>query len=317
MESLGGQEILMSSLSTAELWSETGRYQSIDQSLFRFKDRHKRDLVLNMTHEEPNVDMFRPIINSYRQLPFMVYQFQTKFRDELRPRGGLIRLREFVMKDAYSYHESNECLNVYYKKVHSAYKRIFRRVGLKNFISVESDNGMFGGHYSHEFMLLISTGEDVLLICKACEYSANRDIARTTLSPIDSKEEKPKTLHTPNKKTIEELASFLKEDKNRLAKAVLYQTVEEEPRLVLAFVRGDRNLLQLKLENLVGLKLAFAKEEIIDKYGVEPGFAGPIQLKLGAIVAFDRALEQGSYVVGANKVGYHLAHFDFKTLKKI
>jgi len=177
MNKVEGQEISMPCLSTKELWSESGRYSAIGNDMFRLQDRDSRDLVLNMTHEEPVVYLMRNSIHSYKQLPLMVYQIQNKYRDEPRPRGGLIRLREFTMKDGYSFHESEEDLKKYYDRVHDAYMRIFHRVGMKNFVSVQSDNGMFGGDYSHEFQLITPAGEDTLVVCDGCDYKANDEVA--------------------------------------------------------------------------------------------------------------------------------------------
>ncbi|NBW83625.1 proline--tRNA ligase, partial [bacterium] len=177
MNAVEGQEVKMPCLGTKELWDESGRYSAIGKDMFRLPDRHDKPMVLCMTHEEPVVFFARTELTSYRQLPAMLYQIQTKFRDEPRPRGGLVRLREFTMKDAYSFHTSEDELQKYYWRVHEAYMRFFKRTGCRNFVSVLSDNGMFGGKYSHEFMMLVPSGEDTLITCTHCDYKANQEIA--------------------------------------------------------------------------------------------------------------------------------------------
>ncbi len=177
MDAVDGQEVLMPVVMPREMWDESGRYSSIGQEMARFKDRSGHDMLLGMTHEEAAVHLSRYIVSSHTQLPFMIYQIQTKFRDEARSRGGLIRVREFTMKDAYSFHSSQEDLDKYYKRVYDAYYRIFRRIGLKNFIDFKSDTGMMGGSVAHEFMLVTEAGEDTLVFCDGCDYRANMEVA--------------------------------------------------------------------------------------------------------------------------------------------
>ncbi|SMF44800.1 proline--tRNA ligase [Pseudobacteriovorax antillogorgiicola] len=307
---IDGQEISMSAAVPKGIWEETGRYNAIDSSMFRFQDRHGQDMVLNMTHEEPVVDLVRNVINSYKNFPFSLYQFQTKFRDEARPRGGLIRLREFIMKDAYSFHTSEDDLRITYQKYFEAYHRIFTRLGFKDFIHVASDNGMFGGNYSHEFMLLTESGEDTLLICPSCEYKANKEVASSPLAKAGSAGKGIEEIETPDQKTIDELCAFLSIKPENTAKAVLFETVDEgEP--VIAFIRGDRDVLQIKLETALRKPLKAAGDKAISTAGAVAGSTGPIGLNLDkAWVVVDPSLDvDGEYCTGANKTDYHLVNF--------
>lgn len=312
MDRVEGQEISMACLATAELWSESGRYQAIGKDMFRLQDRHNKPMVLNMTHEEPVVFLARTEFTSYKQLPAMVYQIQTKYRDEPRPRGGLIRLREFSMKDAYSFHETEEDLKTYYMRVHEAYERIFKRCGLKNFVSVQSDNGMFGGRFSHEFQLLVPTGEDKLITCSACDYKANLEIAT---SPFVSQTSSPAPLEkipTPGMRTIAQLCKFLNIAPETTAKAVMLQDKQGTP--VISFVRGDLEIVDKKLQSLVGRELVPAKDEVIKKSGAVAGSTGPIGLNLNeCIVAIDlTVMNTCNVVTGANEDDMHWKHFDIK-----
>ena len=210
MDALDGQEVLFPVVMPKELWAESGRYYSIGDEMVRFKDRNDRDMLLGMTHEEAAVHFSRDAVNSYQQLPFMIYQIQTKFRDEARSRGGLIRVREFTMKDAYSFHIDNENLNDYYQKMYDAYIRIFKRIGMKRVVAVKSDTGMMGGSIAHEYMLLTDIGEDSIVICPECGYKANmevaisaRDVERDTFS------DELKEVYTAEKKDIESVCEFL------------------------------------------------------------------------------------------------------------
>jgi prolyl-tRNA synthetase len=311
---IDGQEVSLTGMLPKDVWEETGRYQAIDGSMFRLQDRHGQDMVLNMTHEEPIVDMVRNIINSYKQLPFSMYQFQTKFRDEARPRGGLIRLREFIMKDAYSFHESEEDLKELYDQYHTAYDRIFKRIGFKNFISVESDNGMFGGSYSHEFMLITESGEDTLLLCDGCDYRANKEIAT---SGFGAKEESAsdviEKVSTPDQKTIEELCNFLSIKAENTAKAVIFET-QDDATPVIAFIRGDLDVLQIKLETALLRPLTNASASAIKKAGAVAGSTGPMDLNYkDTIIVVDKTIAQGGDLcTGANENDFHYIHFDPK-----
>ncbi len=297
-----------------DIWQETGRYEAIDGSMFRFQDRHGQDMVLNMTHEEPVVDMVRNVINSYKQMPFSVYQFQSKFRDEARPRGGLIRLREFIMKDAYSFHESEEDLKKTYDAYFKAYERIFKRIGFKDFISVASDNGMFGGAYSHEFMLLTDSGEDTLLICDGCDYKANKEVASSGFhAKGGSASGAMEKVSTPDQKTIEELCKFLGITPDKTAKAVIFET-QDDATPVFAFVRGDLDVLQIKLETALLRPLTAASEATIKRGGAAAGSTGPVGLNLkDSIVVIDPTLAVGGdFCTGANEDDFHYVHFDPK-----
>lgn len=312
MEGVGGQRIMMTSLAAKELWQETERYEKIDKSMFRFKDRHDQDLVLNMTHEEPVVDMLRHITKSYRQLPFMVYQIQTKFRDEPRPRGGLIRLREFLMKDGYSFHLTEEEMLSYYWKVVDAYDRCFKRIGFRNFIKVESDNGMFGGQFSHEFMLLTPAGEDTLVVCESCDYKANLETATANYKkPAASQTALPEKVQTPGVKKIPELAELLSSSPSNIIKTVFYETLDDK-KLVVVFVRGDLDVVITKLQVLLQAKVSEAKLDTIINNGFVPGYAGPLGLNFDELsqrrvtLVLDSSLESiDAAHCGANEIDYH------------
>lgn len=312
MNRVEGQEIKMPCLATKELWDESGRASSIGKDMFRLKDRGDKPMVLNMTHEEPVVYLARTELTSYRQLPAMMYQIQTKFRDEPRPRGGLVRTREFTMKDAYSFHASEEDLKSYYERVHEAYMRFFRRTGCRNFVSVLSDNGMFGGKFSHEFMMLVPSGEDTLITCAKCDYKANREIAASPFRLVKEAERPLEKVRTPDIKTIEALAGFLKIDATRTCKAVMFQNKKEE--LILAFVRGDLDVEEKKLLGVVGEEVFPAKDEVIRRAKAVPGSTGPVGLDLAkAVVVLDpTVLGSSNLVVGANEEDHHLINLNLE-----
>lgn len=313
MEGIGSQEISMSGLCSSDIWEESGRYEAIDESMFRLVDRKGQKMVLNMTHEEPMVHLARQELSSYKQLPLSAFQIQTKFRDEARPRGGLIRLREFTMKDAYSFHSSEECLEKTYQSFYQAYNRIFKRAGCRNFVAVESDNGMFGGQYSHEFTTLTPSGEDTILVCGSCGYKANKEVASTTHSYSEEEPEELSEIETPGAKTINDLANQLGVGTDKCGKAVLFETCAEEPKLVIGFVRGDRDIMNVKIENTVGSPLRPAADSTIRSHGAVPGYTGPMALDLEriTIVVDHSAARQPNLVVGANKEGYHVKGFNF------
>ncbi len=312
MDAIDGQEVLMPVVLPRELWEESGRYKSVGAELLRFKDRNDKDMLLGMTHEEAVVHLLRTEVNSYRQLPVMLYQIQTKYRDEARPRAGLIRVREFTMKDAYSFHSSQECLDKYYLKAHAAYERIFRRVGFKDVISIESNPGMMGGKVSHEFMAIAECGEDTIFISPGGEYKSNREVA---VSPVQFAKAEPLPLekvHTPGKKTIEEVAAFLGAKPEDTGKAVFY--VGTDGALVFAMIRGDFEVNESKLCNhLRQPELAFANDAQIKKCGAEPGYASPMSLDPGKVrIVVDRSVaESSNLIVGANEPDYHYRNFNF------
>ena len=322
MNKIEGQEVRMPCLSPKELWEESGRYSAIGKDMFRLKDRHDKDYVLNMTHEEPVVHMARTEMTSYKQYPAMLYQIQTKYRDEPRPRGGLIRTREFTMKDAYSFHTSEEDLNAYYERAHEAYMSFFRRCGAKKFVSVLSDNGMFGGRYSHEFMALVPTGEDTLITCSKCEYKANREIARSPYHLEKGTESTLVQVATPGAKTIEELVQFFNLPENNphaghspftaqhTAKAILYQNQKGE--LIAAFTRGDLQVEEQKLRVGLQSELFPATPEAIQRAKAVPGSTGPIGLDLGKcwVVLDPTVLGSSNLVTGANEADQHWTSFN-------
>lgn len=313
MDKISGQECLMPLVMTAELWSETGRYQSIGDELLRFKDRNHKEMVLGMTHEEAFTAIARNEINSYKQLPVMLYQLQTKYRDEARPRAGLIRVREFTMKDAYSFHTSQECLESYYATAHDAYERIFERLGMKNVISIEADSGMMGGSVSHEFMAVADCGEDVLFLSPDRSYKANREIAVANYTFEKEPMRELEEIHTPDAKSIAEIAEFMNDELKDHGKVVMYTDSDEN--IYFVMIRGDFEVNESKLKKFVGrADLTFATDEQIESVGSVPGYASPLNLDLDKItVIFDHsAAESSNLTVGANKLGYHTKNFNFE-----
>ena len=304
MDRIDGQEVLMPVVMPSSIWEESGRYTSIGSEMARFKDRGGNPMVLGMTHEEAAVHLARDTAKSYADFPFMIYQVQTKFRDEPRARGGLIRVREFTMKDAYSFHTSQEDLEAYYDRCHKAYERIFRRAGAKNVISVKSDSGMMGGSVSHEFMLLSEIGEDTLAICPTCGYKANMEAA-DCLVKNEAGEIAPLTkVHTPNAKTIEEVVNFLGTDAKKLCKAVVYQKNEDDS-YIIVFIRGDLEVNETKLRNYLGYEIHPAAV-ITEESGIVAGFIGAIDLDKKIKTVWDKSLVGiESLVCGANETDYH------------
>ncbi len=312
MDAVDGQEVSFPVVMPASLWEESGRYNSIAAEMVRFSDRNKQPLVLGMTHEEASVQLVREYAVSYTKYPFMIYQIQTKFRDEARPRGGLIRVREFTMKDGYSFHTSQEDLDKYYYRVHKAYERIYARVGVPEVISVASDNGMMGGSVSHEFMLLTPVGEDSIAICRHCGYKANMEAAESvTENKRDEVSEELKEVSTPDCHTIDEVCAFLKVPAEKSCKAVVYQKNADDSYVVL-FIRGDLDVNETKLTNYLGGGIHPAV--ITEECGLKAGFIGPIGLcAKGVTILYDRSLEGlNNLVCGANKDGFHMTGLDMK-----
>jgi prolyl-tRNA synthetase len=306
LNAIGGQEMEMPVVHPADLWRESGRYDAIGPEMARFKDRGERDMVLAMTHEEVVADLLRDVVRSYRQLPFIVYHFQTKFRDEPRSRGGLIRVREFVMKDSYSCDRDEAGLDVAYWAHHKAYIRIFERLGLEA-IAVSSDVGMMGGSLAHEFMVLNAAGEDVLVICENGDYASNRQIAPTVAPEPAAEDLLPvQDVETPGVTTIDALATFLDVPAARTAKATFFVT--GDGRFVVAIVRGDYEVNETKLVNATqavgGLRPATVEE--IRARGMEPGYGSPIGASDSLVVVDELAAKSPNLVAGANKVGWHL-----------
>ena len=304
-DGIGCQELLMPVVHPADIWRESGRYDAVGPEMGRFKDRAGRDMVLAMTHEEVVADLLRDIVRSYRQLPVQLYHFQTKFRDEPRSRGGLIRVREFTMKDAYSCDVDEAGLDVSYQAQYGAYERIFARLGLDT-VAVASDVGMMGGSEAHEFMLLNAAGEDTLVLCNQCGYAANQQIAKVrrpeprVAAPLPTE-----PVATPSTATIADLAAFLGIEAADTAKAIFF--VADDGRLVTAIVRGDDEVNETKLANAVkGGGLRPAREEEIRAAGMEPGYASPIGATKTFVVVDDLAAASSNLVAGGNRHGYHL-----------
>lgn len=303
MNKIDGQEVMLPVVMPADLWMESGRYESIGSELERFTDRNGTKLVLGMTHEEAAVQLVREYGKSYQQYPFMIYQFQRKFRDEARPRAGMIRVREFTMKDAYSFHTSQEDLEQYYQKCFDAYNRIFARAGIPEVVAVASDSGMMGGSISHEYMLLADVGEDSIVICKDCDYSANMEAAANIVNNTSTGIEELNCIATPDCKTIEDVCAYLHSDVKNSCKAVVYQKNSDDT-FVVAFVRGDYEVNETKLRNLVGEEIHPA---LIDADApLVAGYIGPYKISEAVEVYCDLSLRGiDSLVAGANKEGYH------------
>jgi len=305
MDKIDGQEVMFPVVMPASIWEESGRYNSIGSEMARFTDRNKNKMVLGMTHEEAAVHLAKDTAQSYANYPFMIYQIQTKFRDEPRARGGLIRVREFTMKDAYSFHTSQEDLEEYYDRAFKAYERIFKRTGAKNVISVKSDSGMMGGSVSHEFMLLADIGEDSLAICPECDFRANMEASPCIIENEACEVEPLEKIYTPNIKTIDDLCKFLGASPKTFGKAVVYQKNSNDE-YVVVFVRGDLEVNETKLRNYLGEDIHPAQDIVTDECGIVPGFIGPVGLTENAEVVYDLSLKGiNSLVCGANEVDYH------------
>ncbi len=303
MDRIDGQEVLFPVVMPASLWQESGRYSSIGAEMFRFKDRNDSDLVLGMTHEEAAVHLVREYANTYNKYPFMIYQIQTKERDEARPRGGLIRVREFTMKDGYSFHTSQEDLEDYYYKCHKAYERIYERAGVPEVISVKSDNGMMGGSVSHEFMLLTPIGEDSIAICPDCGYKSNMEAAESITDTADYGDAALEKVATGDAHTIEEVCELLHADAKQSCKAVVYQRNADDS-FVVIFLRGDLDVNETKLTNLLGCDVHPAA--IDENSGIAAGCVGPVNFTAKATVLYDNSLKGcKNLICGANEDGYH------------
>ena len=315
MNGIDAQEILMPVVATKKLWQVAKRYDAIGSELLRFKDRTGADMVLSMTHEEAAVFSVLNEAASYTKYPFSIYQIQTKFRDEARSRGGLIRVREFTMKDAYSFHTSEESLNEVYDKYYDAYNRIFARVGIPEVVPVASDTGMMGGSGAHEYMLLCDAGEDKIVACKSCDYSANMDVAVCKeQAPITTEIKELSEIHTPDVKTIEDLREYLGVPNTHFVKAVVYYRIDTDETIVV-FIRGDKEVNETKLRNI----LKVDDENLVPKPeeddGICYGFIGPIGLNANVklVTVWDKSLEnEASLVAGANKKDYHMTGVNIK-----
>ncbi len=308
MDAIDGQEVLFPVVMSADIWRESGRYEKIGSEMARFKDRGGNDMVLGMTHEEASVHLVRGTAKPESTYPFMIYQFQTKFRDEPRARGGLIRVREFTMKDGYSFHTSQEDLEKYYDRAYRAYERIYARCGVPEVIAVKSDSGMMGGSISHEFMLLTDIGEDTIVTCPECGYRSNMEAADCVVTNEPIGEQPLTKVATPDQKTIEEVSAFLGVKPENTCKAVVYQENLTD-KYIIVFVRGDLEVNETKLRNLVGCEIHPATE-ITAESGIVKGFIGPVNLNTKARVLFDKSIEGAdNMVIGANEEGYHCTGF--------
>jgi prolyl-tRNA synthetase len=317
MDRAGAQEILMPAICPAELWQESGRWEQYGKELLRMKDRYQRDFCFGPTHEEVVTDIVRREVRSYRELPINLYQIQVKFRDEVRPRFGLMRGREFIMKDAYSFHTDAEDCHREYQHMAETYRRIFQRCGLST-RQVESDTGAIGGRRAHEFQVLADSGEDAVVSCTKCDYAAN--VEKAEIAPAGPAAgvsgTRPgvargllKKVRTPGKRTVEEVGAFLSEPPERFIKTLLCTTSNGDT--VAALVRGDHELSEIKLRNLLGAQwVAMADAEAVERLtGAAVGFAGPIRLRLRCIA--DEALRGiTGAVTGANETDYHLVDVD-------
>ncbi|MFQ5673657.1 MAG: proline--tRNA ligase [Nitrospinales bacterium] len=305
MNGIGGQETFLPSIQPAELWQESGRWGFYGKELLRIKDRHGREFCYGPTHEEVITDIVRKEVKSYRQLPLILYQIQTKFRDEVRPRFGIMRGREFTMKDAYSFHADEESTQETYRHMMAAYGNVFRRCGL-DFRRVEADSGAIGGSFSHEFVVLADSGEDAVGFCESCGYASNLEKTeiRAPERAADSQPPEPlREIETPGQKTVEEVAAFLKIPADRIVKTIIFET---ETELVAALVRGDREVNPVKLKNLLGCAtLVPAAPKVIESHVEVPcGFAGPVGL--GLKIYADREIPlMRNFVTGANKKDTH------------
>ncbi len=316
MDRAGALEVLLPAVQPSELWEESGRWDVYGKELLRFMDRHERQYCFGPTHEEIITDLVRKEVHSYRQMPLNLYQIQVKFRDEIRPRFGLIRGREFIMKDAYSFDVDEAGAEACYQRMYDAYNRIFTRCGL-NFKVVEADSGPIGGSFSHEFMVLADTGEDLLASCTACDYAANLEKAEVVLkadTPGPAVGQSPEPVHTPKVRTVEEVAAFLKLTPADIVKTLIYET-DAGPVAVL--IRGDHEVNEVKVKNLLGVAdlVLAGLIRVQELTGAEVGFAGPVGLKL-PIYADQAVAAMAAMVTGANRDNYHLKNVrperDFK-----
>ena len=312
MDRAGALELAMPAVQPAELWQESGRWQQYGPELLRIKDRHQRDFCFGPTHEEVITDLFRREIKSYKQLPINYYQIQTKFRDEVRPRFGVMRAREFLMKDAYSFHLDSASLQETYERMYAAYSRIFTRLGLK-FRAVLADTGSIGGAHSHEFHVLAESGEDAIAFSSGSDYAANVELAEA-LAPSDERPASAETLtrvHTPGVKTIADLCNFLHIPATRTVKAVVVEGEDGQP--VLLLVRGDHEVNAIKAEKLPQVKapLTFASPEAIRvAFGASPGSLGAVGFN-GVVIADRSVANMADMVVGANQDDWHLTGVNF------
>lgn len=303
MDAKSGQELVMPIMQPAELWKETGRWDVYGDEMFRLQDRHNRDFCLGPTHEELITTLVKTDVRSYRQLPLMLYQIQNKYRDEIRPRFGLMRGREFIMKDAYSFDRDEAGLDVSYRNMYDAYSRIFERCGL-TFRPVEADSGAIGGSGSHEFMVIADAGEDAIVFCSACEYAANVEKAELLPVVMETAEAQSLiTVPTPDMKSIADVAQFLAVSPEQLIKTMAYET---DKGLVLALIRGDHEVNVIKVKNALGcLTVEMASDAALEAAGTYAGFLGPVGIKGVTIIADATVMRMTNAICGANKQDLH------------
>lgn len=318
MDAKGGQEIMMPILQPSEIWQESGRWQVYGDEMMRLRDRHGREFCLGPTHEEMITSLVRDELRSYKQLPLLIYQIQNKYRDEIRPRFGLMRSREFIMKDLYSFDKDESGLDESYKKMFDAYTRIFTRCGLE-FRPVEADSGAIGGSNSHEFTVLAQSGESSIAFCTNCDFAASDEKAELKIIIAPDEDEKPiEKVETPDAHTIELVKNFLQVPIEKTIKAVAFQ--DDDGKLILAFVRGDHEANEIKILNASGaMHLHMAEESAIIAAGGSPGFMSPIGLKDGTTVIVDQTvMEMHNAVAGANEKNFHFINVnpkrDFKNV---
>lgn len=306
MDASGAQELLMPIVQPAEIWQESGRWGVYGEEMFRLKDRHNREFCLGPTHEEMVTSLIRGDVRSYRQLPLNVYQIQNKFRDERRPRFGLMRGREFIMKDAYSFDRDEAGLDVSYKTMYDAYTRIFNRCGL-TFRPVEADSGAIGGSGSHEFMVIADSGEAEIVYCNECDYAANVEKAELHVIEAPAEDQKPvEEVKTPDCKTIADVCAYLQLPVDKSVKAVAFSS---EKGLILCFVRGDHEVNEIKVINTVGVnEVEMAEESMLTEAGTVGGYMGPVGIdpKKAIVIVDSTVMKMHNICCGANKEGYHL-----------
>jgi prolyl-tRNA synthetase len=314
MNRAGAMEVILPFVQPAELWHESGRWNVYGKELLRLKDRHNREFCLGPTHEEVITDMVRGVVSSYKQLPINLYQIQIKFRDEIRPRFGVMRSREFIMKDAYSFDVDEKSAEESYMKMYYAYSRIFERLGLK-FRPVEADSGPIGGNFSHEFMVLADTGEDMIVTCSECDYAANTEKAEIKkpegMEVLSGNFKELTKIETPDMRTIEEVTGFLKAKPKKLIKTLVFNSSDGP---LVALVRGDHEINEIKLKNMLACdELELAEEDIIEKLTNAPrGFAGPVGMKDIKIIADYGLLGGINMITGGNEKDIHLVNVNFE-----
>lgn len=311
MNAKGAQEILCSAIIPAELWQESGRWEAMGEEMFRLKDRTSRDYCLGPTHEEAFTDIVRQEITSYKQLPMNLYQIQTKYRDERRPRFGVMRTKTFTMKDAYSFDVDHDGMAKSYQDMFDAYVNIFRRCGLDN-SPVMADSGAIGGSVSAEFMVKSDVGEDEVVFCSKCDYAANVERAESVNDTLEKEDLKElKEVHTPGVGTIKELEDFFKVSPKKLAKTLVYTA---DGKTVAVVVRGDRDVNEVKVENAIGgvIEFALATDEVVKEVtSADVGFAGPINIKADYVFIDKEVADQNNMIIGANKTEYHIENANY------